>query len=121
MVLAGCLGLMAAIHYATVASILQSWSRDPLAHGYFVLPATACLAWMCRDRLRDVDPRPAFVTLLLIAGLVFTWLVGNLTQTTQLEQTSVILLFVALTWGVLGTAAARALMFPLGVLLFALP
>ena len=120
-VLAGCLGLMAAIHYATVASILQSWSRDPLAHGYFVLPATACLAWICRDRLRDVDPRPAFVTLVLIAGLSFVWLVGNLTQTTQLEQTSVILLFVALTWGVLGTAAARALMFPLGVLLFALP
>jgi len=120
-VLGGCLALLAAIHHATLAAIFQSWSRDPLAHVYFVLPVTACLVWTCRDRLRNVSPRPAFPTLAVIALLSFAWLLGNLTQTSHLEHSSVLLLVVALTWGVLGTAAARALVFPLGVLLFALP
>ncbi|MEO7276308.1 MAG: exosortase A [Vicinamibacterales bacterium] len=120
-VLAGCLVLLVAIHYDTVIGILRSWSRDPLAHGYFVLPATAYVVWNRLDRLRSVSPRPAFATLALIAALSFGWLVGNLTHTTHLEQIPVVLLFVAVTWGLLGSAAARALMFPLGVLLFALP
>jgi len=120
-VLGGCLSVLAAIHYATVTSIVQSWSRDPLAHGYFVVPATLYLAWARRDRLRAVSPQPAFATLALIALLSFGWLVGNLTHITHLQQACVVVLFVVVTWGILGTPATRVLMFPLGVLLFALP
>ena len=101
--------------------MLQTWSRDPLGHGYLVVPAAAYLALTRRGRVEALSPTPAFAALPLLGLLSFLWLLGNLTDTTVVQQFCLVTMFIAVTWGVLGTAAARALMFPLGLLLFALP
>ncbi len=99
----------------------QTWSQDPFRHGYFVVAAVAYLAWSRRERVESVYPRPAFVALPLLGLLSFLWLLGNLTSTMQVQQFCLVTTSVAVAWAVLGTAAARALLFPLGLLFFTLP
>ena len=120
-VLGGCLLVAALIHHATLAEMVESWSRDPLAHGYFVIPVTVYMAWTRRRRLQESTTRPVFWTVVLLALFSFAWLLGNLTFTALLEQAALVSLFIVLTWGILGTSAALALMFPLSILLFAVP
>jgi exosortase A len=116
-----CLVVLVFVHRATVASMLQTWSRDPFGHGYLVVPAAAYLAWSRRDRLQWLSPRPAVAALTFLGLVSFLWLLGNLTNTTVLQQLCLVAMVIGVTWSVLGTAAARALVFPLGLLLFALP
>jgi len=120
-VLGCCLVLLVVLHWATVSSMRQSWSQDPFAHGYFVVAGAAFLAWSSRQRVESVNPRPAFVALPLLGFLSSLWLLGDLTSSTQLQQFGLVAMFVAVTWAVLGTAAARALIFPIGLLSFTLP
>jgi exosortase len=68
-----------------------------------------------------MNPRPAFAALPLLGLLSCLWLLGNLTGHTQIQQCCLVTMSVGVAWAVLGTAAARALAFPIGLLLFALP
>jgi exosortase A len=120
-VLGCCLVLMVVVHRSTVASMVRTWAEDPLAHGYFVVAAAAYLAWSRRERVESMNPRPAFMALPLLGLLSFLWLLANLTSNTQVQQVCLVIMSVALTWAVLGTAAARALAFPFGLLFFTLP
>ena len=120
-VLGCCLLLVVAVHRTTVASIVQTWSRDPFAHGYFAVAAAAYLAWARRERVASTNPRPAFVALPFLGLLSFLWLLGTLLSATLLQQVSLLTMFVAVAWAVLGGAAVRALTFPLGLLLFTVP
>jgi exosortase A len=120
-ILGGCLVFVVGIHRATVASILQTWSQDPFAHGYFVVPAAAYLAWSRRERVQSMNLRPAPAALPFLAFLSFLWLLGNLIGSAEVQQFCVVTMFVAVTWAVLGTAPMRFLIFPLGLLVFALP
>ncbi len=101
--------------------MLQTWSQDPFGHGYFVVPAAAYLALTRRAWVESHSPSPAYAALPLIGGLSFLWLLGNLTNTATVQQLSLVTMSIAVTWAVMGTAATRALMFPLGILFFGLP
>jgi exosortase A len=116
-----CLVVLVLVYRASVASLLQTWTRDPFGLGYFVLPAAAYIAWSRRQRLLSLTPRPAFAALPILGLASFLWLLGNLTNTIVVQQVCLVTMVVAVTWGVLGTAVARALRFPLGLLLFAVP
>ena len=118
----GCsLLLLVAIYWATAVSTVALWSGDPLSHGYLVIPAAVYLAWSRRKDLESLSPTPAFWALPLLGLLAFLWLLGNLTGTTVIQQFCLVAMIIGLVWGVLGTSAMRALMFPLAFLLFALP
>jgi exosortase A len=118
----GCsLVLLLAIYWATAASAIALWSQDPLSHGYLVIPAAAYLVWGRRRILESLSPTPAFRALLLLGPLAFLWLLGNLTGTSIAQQFCLVAMLIGFVWGVLGTSAARALLFPAGLLLFALP
>ena len=116
-----CTGLLIASHHVTILSLFDSWSRDPFGHGYFVFPVAAYLAWTRREQIRVLDPRPCVAALPAIGLLSTLWLLGNLTGTISVQQCSVIAMIVAVPWLVLGTAATRAMAFPLSLLLFASP
>jgi EpsI family protein len=85
------------------------------------MAAAAYLAWTRRERVASTNPRPAFVALPFLGLLSFLWLLGTLISATLLQQVSLLTMFVAVAWAVLGSAAVRALTFPLGLLLFAVP
>ena len=122
--LGSCLVLLVLVHRATVASMLQTWSRDSWGLGYFVVPRRPAHASRgpAGQRSSVVEHHGQPVAALPLLGLLsFVWLLGNLTDTTVVQQLCLVTMVIAVTWSVLGTAAARALSFPLGLLLFAVP
>jgi exosortase A len=119
--LGACLALLLIVHRATAAALLRDWARDPFAHGYFVAAAAAFLVWSRRERLLSLNPRPALAALPPLVLLSSLWLLGNLTGTEALQYVCLVATFPVLAWAVLGSAAMRALLFPAGLLFFALP
>ena len=94
-------------------------------------PARPRVPGACRGRLARLEPpraicaavtaRPAFWWLPVLAVAAFGWLLGNLTNTTVVQQLCLAVMFVGLVWGSVGTSSVQPLMFPLGLLIFALP
>jgi len=115
------LAALAALYWSTVTAIVAAWSRDPLGHGYVIVPVAAYLIWDRRSRLKEVHPSTSFLALPFLALLTFVWLLGNLTDTKFIQQVSLVSLAIGAVWAILGTSAARVLLFPLGLLFFALP
>lgn len=66
-------------------------------------------------------PVPAFAVLPLLALLAFAWLLGHLTATDGVQQFSLVAMIIVFVWGAVGTVVAKALLFPLSFLLFAVP
>jgi exosortase A len=120
-VLGCCLASLAVLYAPTIVSILKTWSQDPFGHGYFVPAGVAYLAWSRHERIAPTDLRPAVGALALVGFLSSMWLASNLTGIGLIQQFCLVAMFAAVTWAVLGAAAARALAFPLGLLFFALP
>ena len=120
-ILSVCLILLVVIYWETASSILQSWSQDPFGHGFFVVPVAACLVWNRRGQIPSSSPPPAVAALPLLGGLSVLWMLGNLTGTVAVKQGCLVAMLIAVTWAIIGSAATRALVFPLGLLVFALP
>jgi EpsI family protein len=120
-VLCCCLALLLVLHHATIASLLAAWSRDPLGHGFFIVPGVAALAWGRRTELARITPAAAPGALLLLAALSLIWLLAKAGDIHAIQQVAVLAMCVGLTWAVVGAAAVRALAFPLGLLFFAAP
>src|SRR5436190_9729705 len=112
---------LAALYWKTATSIAAVWSNDPLGHGYVVVPLAGYLVWQRRQRFQALVPRARFVALPVIALLAFVWLLGNLADTLVVQQFAWVGMIVGLAWIILGSSAARILIYPLGLLLFALP
>ncbi len=114
--------VLVALFWPTAASIAKLWFTNvTYSHGVLVIPGSLYLAWTRRERLRSLKPEPAFWALPMIALLSIAWLLGKLSATDVVQQLSLAALIVVTIWGIVGTAAARALMFPLSFLLFAVP
>ncbi len=109
------------IFRGTAGAIVALWARDPLAHGYVVVPGVLYLIWERRHRLAPLRPAPALLAFPVIATLAFIWLLGNLSDTRIVQQLCFIAMLAGLCWAILGSEATRRLLFPLGLLLFALP
>src|ERR1700730_1233051 len=117
MILASCLVTRMVLYWATAASIIALWSRDPFSHGYLVIPAVMYLAWIRRESYESSQPTATFWSLLLLGLLAFLWLLGTLTGTSFIQQSCFVAMLIAFVWGVVGTSAARVLLFPLAFLL----
>lgn len=112
-------GLLAA-YWPTVESIEAIWRRsDTFAHGYLVVPIVLGLAWLRRAALATATP--AWPALLLVLAGGFGWTLGRLAGVIAVEQFALYVMVVGTVVTVLGARAARALAFPLGFLVFAVP
>src|SRR4051794_14356158 len=109
------------LYWPTASSIVALWSKDPLAHGYVVVPAAVYLIWDRRRELQRLNPAPSFWTLAILGLLAFLWLAGNLTATNIVQQVCLIGMISAIVWGTVGPPAGRLLVFPLAFLFFGLP
>jgi exosortase A len=114
--------IVLAIHAATVESIVAIWWRsETFAHGFLIVPIVLALIWYRRHELAELIPRPDWLGVLLLAGAGALWLAGYAGEVLVVKQLAV----VASVWGVviavLGRDVARAMMFPLGFLLLAVP
>ena len=116
-----CLLLLRRLTPSTVFSLIDSWSSDPLGHGYIVIPGVLFLVWHQRAALRLVKPEPWFWALPLLACCGLFWLLGKNSGIQLLEYISLIGVVIVLVWGTLGPRIGGLLTFPLSYLIFALP
>lgn len=116
------LAWLVAWYWETAETMVGTWSRsDTFAHGFVILPISAWLVWRSRASLAALEPSPRLGVLALLALAGFGWLVAEMASVNAAQQFAFVLMIPLLVWAVLGTAVARALAFPLGFLLFAVP
>jgi len=120
--LAVALAIVIACHVETAAAMVSIWYRSvTFAHGFVVLPISAWLMWRRRDALRAIEPRPWPIMLPLIAAAGVVWLAGEFGSVNAVSQTAFVAMLILTVPAVLGRDVARAILFPLGFLLFAVP
>jgi exosortase A len=109
-------------YWPTAATMVSIWWRSTtFTHGFTVLPIAAWLVYRKRDELRALAPVPAPTVLPAIALAGLAWLAGEFAAVNALSQTAFVGMLVLTVVAVLGTAASRTIMFPLGFLFFAVP
>src|SRR6185436_2386255 len=85
-ILASCLVLLIVLFWATAASIVDLWSKNPLSHGYLVIPTACYLAWIRRGTYEASRPGAAFWALLPLGGAASLWFLGTLTGSPFIQQ-----------------------------------
>jgi exosortase A len=107
---------------ATGRAMVDTWAHtETYAHGFVVAPISLWLVWRMRERLRAMAPRPSWSAVVLLAAAGFGWLLGQFGGVNALSQASFVAMLVLTVPALLGVRVARALMFPLGFLFFAVP
>jgi exosortase A len=110
------------IYRDTAAAMVSIWSRsDTFAHAFLVLPIVLWLVWRQRHALRPLLPRPCPLMLVPMAMIAFMWLLGDLASVNSVTQLAMTALLVLAVPAVLGVAVARAILFPITFLFFAVP
>jgi exosortase A len=110
------------LYWPTAASMAATWWRSgTFAHGFLVLPISLYVIATRRGRLMHLGPSANPWVLPLLLALACVWLAGSLTNVLVLQQLALVGALQCLAWGILGTSVARALLFPLAFLLFAVP
>jgi len=114
--------LLGWVYWDTAASIVAIWMRSATyAHGFLVLPISAFLIWRQRRTLASLSPRPQWLGVAALGVLSLGWLVGQVADILLATQLALVAMIPAAAWALLGTAVVRAVAFPLGFLVFAVP
>lgn len=111
-----------AAYWHTARGMAMLWmSSETYAHGFVVPVISLWLVWRQRAVLAPMVPRPGRFAWLLMAGAAALWLAGDLVAVNAATQLALVALIVLAVPAVLGWQVARALVFPLGFLFFAVP
>lgn len=122
LVLLSVVAVVAGLHRETLVVMERVWAgSETFTHAYLVPVITAWLLWRQRAVLAAIAPRPSFWMLVPMAVLEGAWVMGDLMLVNSLTQFAVVGLLVSCAPLVLGLRVARAAMFPLGFLFFAVP
>ena len=106
----------------TLLSTVAIWSRsETFAHGFLIFPISLYLIWARRTVLAKITPRPYSPGIFVIGGLGFCWLLAYLGGVQVVAQYSLVAMIPATVLTLLGPQVVRAIAFPLGFLLFAVP
>ncbi|AOV16820.1 EpsI family protein [Acidihalobacter aeolianus] len=98
------------------------WAHDgTFQYGYLILPISAFLVWSRRKNLEMVAFSPSLLGLFALVSSSLLWGIGELVGVQLLEQFAIIAMLPSGVLAIYGTAASRALLFPLAYLFFAFP
>ena len=110
------------VHFDTALSIEAIWRRsDTFAHGYLVVPIAVWLAWRNRDAIVAAPALPWTPALALVALAGALWFVTALADVVVMRQFALAFMLQSAIVAVVGLGVARAIVFPLLFLLFAVP
>lgn len=113
---------LVAWYWETASEIGRIWWRSATyAHGLTVLPIFAWLVWRARERVALIRPQPVPCMALPIVAVGVLWLLGRLVGVAGASHFALVAMLVAGLAGMLGWRLARALLFPLAFLVFAVP
>jgi exosortase A len=106
----------------TVQSMISTWRHsETFAHGFLIVPISACLAWRRRHAIRAHYFRPNLWMLLPLGMAGFVWLLGYLATVVVVQQYSLVVMILLLITTIVGTQIVKLLAFPLFFLIFAVP
>jgi exosortase A len=107
---------------STATQIAQTWwGNDAYNHGLFILPISLFLVWRLRHKLARIAPQPTIWGVGAMAAAAFGWLFGNVAGVLVVEQFSLVFMLQAFILSVVGWRVARAALFPIFFLVFAVP
>jgi exosortase A len=117
-----CTALLFWVLRSEVAALVDVWkSSETFGHGFFILPIVLFLFYRLHERLFVLEPKCAPWTLILVAALTLSWMIGDLTNIMIIKQFAFVALWQSLFLFVFGWRIFRAALFPLAYLYFAVP
>jgi exosortase len=90
------------------------------SHGFLIAAIAAWLAWRALGQQPAPTSKPAWWMLIAVAGVSFLWFFLRAATVSVLEQSAATVLIWATATAVLGWQRGRALIFPVGYLMFAI-
>lgn len=106
----------------TVASMLSTWSNSASYNHCFLIPViSAYLVWERRALFSVIPPRPNWWGAAGVLAFALLWLLGRMAGAMVVEQFALVLMIQASVLAFFGWPATRALLLPVGFLLFAVP
>ncbi len=114
--------LLVLMYWKIAAKLITDWYEIPdYSHGFLVPFFAMFLLWDKRPKLRDMKVSPAWSGLFLLSAGVLTLFFGVYGAELFLSRISFVLIISGLIWTFCGAAILRETLFPLGVLLLAIP
>jgi exosortase A len=119
---AGSLALMTVLFHETAWSMVSIWIRsETFAHGFLILPISLWLIWDRRDQLARLAPSHELQALWVLLACGAGWLIAHVAAVLVVEQFMFVAMLLVAVWVLVGTPVARAILFPLAFLFFAVP
>jgi exosortase A len=106
----------------TFAAMFRLWIEiDTFNHCLLIAPISAWLIWRQRHVLATIEPSVSLTGLIMVALVAGIWMLGAVASIAVVQDFAAIGLIPLSIWGILGTLTVRAILFPLGYLLFLVP
>ena len=108
--------------YSLARYIWINWTEnEDMGHGFLVIPAVLLLIYSERGRLLAMPLRPGWGGLCVVMAGLFLFWAGNQADVTFIGLVSVMIVLSGTIWWLLGWDFLKALSFPIGFLIFAIP
>ncbi len=115
------LGVAAILWQSTASMVAVWWGSTAFNHGFLIVPAVLYLVWDRRDRLGAQAPHPAPVALLGVLGATLATFAASVAGVDIVAHFALVLALQSATVALVGWRVARATLFPLAFLYFAVP
>ena len=114
-----CLGIL---YYPTFKKLASDLATLPdFSHGFLFPPISLYLIWKRSDELEDVAPSPNNWGLAFVVFGLLLFLLGNLGAENFVTRASFLVVITGITLFLLGWTYLKAFLFPIGLLIFAIP
>ncbi len=97
------------------------WGNEIFNHCFFIVPGALYLMYLKRAEMLSRPIRTSYAALLLIVPAMLLYVIGLAGDIRLFMHAATFSLLPALIWFLLGTAAARVVLFPLFFMLFSVP
>jgi exosortase len=113
---------LTAAYWFVAASLARQWADDPnYAHGFFVLPMAAALAWRRRDRTLATTAHADGAGVWVVGAGAILYLLGVLTAELFTLRVSLVVVIAGIVIAIEGRERFRVLAFPVAFLLCMVP
>lgn len=116
------IAVVLAAYQSMVGEVVHSWLAHPLyGHGILVVPAVLYFIYQKRRFIAEKVPRPMLSGIFVMAGLSFLGVAAVAMSVEIIQQFTVVALLIGLVGSLVGMQVFSLLLFPLGLLFFAVP
>lgn len=115
-------GVLTLLYWGIMRDLgIQWWDDDNYNHGFLIPLFSGFLVWRERHRLRAIEPAGSLLGLPVLVGGIALLFLGDLGAENFLMRGSLLVILAGLVLFLSGRATFRAVIFPLGYLLFMIP